>query len=90
VVMIPKEAVLERSDGSVVYRLLGEDRVERLRVETGVHRGDRVEVRGGVGDGDWIVVRGQTALIDGSAVSLRDADGAALSAASLSRDGNDG
>ena len=36
VVMIPKEAVLQRADGAVVFRLTGVDRVERLRVQTGV------------------------------------------------------
>jgi membrane fusion protein (multidrug efflux system) len=75
VVMIPKEAVLQRADGSIIFRLIGEDRVERLRIETGLHRDELVEVRGAVTAGDRIVVRGQTALIDGSAVSLRNADG---------------
>jgi membrane fusion protein (multidrug efflux system) len=79
VVMIPKEAVLQRADGSVVFRLIGDDRVERLRVETGLHRDELVEVRGTISAGDRIVVRGQTALIDGSAVSLRNADGSSVS-----------
>jgi RND family efflux transporter MFP subunit len=81
VVMVPQEAVLQRSDGSVLYRLVGGERVERLRVETGVYRGELVEVRGAVAAGDWIVVRGQTGLVDGSPVSLRNADGTAVSAA---------
>jgi membrane fusion protein (multidrug efflux system) len=75
VVMIPKEAILQRADGSIVFRLIEANRVERLRIETGLHRGELVEVRGAVAAGDRIVVRGQTALIDGSAVSLRNADG---------------
>lgn len=75
VVMIPKEAVLERADGSVVYRLVGGDRVERIQVRTGVHRDALVEVRGEIRAGDPIVVRGHAGLIDGSAVSLRTADG---------------
>jgi multidrug efflux pump subunit AcrA (membrane-fusion protein) len=83
VVMIPKEAVLQRADGSVVFRLIGEDRVERLRIETGLHRDELVEVRGAVAAGDRIVVRGQTALIDGSAVSLRNADGSSAAPAEI-------
>jgi membrane fusion protein (multidrug efflux system) len=76
VVMVPKEALLLRSDGSVLFRLTPEgDRVERVRVEAGRHRGDLVEVRGGVAAGDWVVVRGQTGLVDGSPVTLRNADG---------------
>lgn len=88
VVMIPKEAVLQRSDGSVVFRLVGTDRVERLRVETGSYRDALVEVRGEVDAGDRIVVRGQTALIDGSVVSLRSADGTALGEVALERHGD--
>jgi membrane fusion protein (multidrug efflux system) len=83
VVMVKKEAVLQRSDGSVVFRLAGGDRVERVRVETGIHRDELVELRGGVAAGDWIVVRGHTALVDGAAVSLRNADGSETSAAAL-------
>jgi membrane fusion protein (multidrug efflux system) len=86
VVMIPKEAVLQRADGSVIFRLVGTDRVERIRVEPGLHRDDLVEIRGVVGAGDWIVVRGQTGLIDGSVVSLRNEDGSAFDAAALGPD----
>jgi membrane fusion protein (multidrug efflux system) len=77
VVMIPKEAVQVGADGSVLFRLVGADRVERLRVETGTFREGLVEVRGPVAPGDWIVVRGQAALFDGSPVSLRRPDGTA-------------
>jgi len=83
VVMIPKEAVLQRADGSIVFRLVANNRVERLRVETGLFRGDLVEVRGPVVAGDRIVVRGQTGLIDGSAVSLRNADGSSVAAGEI-------
>ena len=36
VLMVPEEAVLQRSDGSVVFRMAGENRVQRQVVETGV------------------------------------------------------
>lgn len=83
VVMVPKEALLQRADGAVLFRLAAPDRVERVVVETGVFRGDRVEVRGGVTAGDWIVVRGHAALVDGSPVSLHNADGTPMDAAAL-------
>jgi membrane fusion protein (multidrug efflux system) len=83
VVMVPKAAILQRADGSVLFRLAAPDRVERVRVETGVFRDERVEVRGGVAAGDWIVVRGQTALVDGSPVSLHNEDGTPMDAAAL-------
>jgi len=80
VVMVPKEALQVSADGNALYRLVGNDRVERLTVETGLYRDGRVEVRSGVAAGDWIVVRGQAGLVDGSPVSLRRPDGAPLDA----------
>ena len=73
--MIPEDAVLQRSDGTVVFRLLDDDRVERVRIRTGVYRDGLVEVTEGLSPGDRVVVRGQTALIDGSIVSVRRRDG---------------
>lgn len=82
VVMVPEEAVLQRADGSVVYRYYADDtlgeadgRVERVRVELGLHRDQLVELRGGIGLGDLVVVRGQTTLVDRSPVLLRNHDG---------------
>lgn len=75
VAMIPEEAVLQRSDGPVAFRLVGADRVERRRLELGVIRGGLVEVREGLAPGDRVVVRGQSDLIDGAMVSVRDVAG---------------
>lgn len=71
VAMIPEEAILQRADGAVAFRLLG-DRVERVRVETGVHRDGWVEVVKGLGPTDRVVVRGHAELSDGMAVALQD------------------
>ena len=73
--MVPEEAVLQRSDGSVVFRMKGADRAERLRIQTGIHRDGFVEVIGPLAIGDRVIVRGQVGLIDGSKVSVRDAEG---------------
>jgi membrane fusion protein, multidrug efflux system len=75
VLMIPDEAVLERSDGKVVFRLAGPDKVERRVVKTGVHKNGRVEVTEGLSNGDKVVTRGHTALVDGAIVAIRNADG---------------
>lgn len=75
VVMVPKEAIQIAADGSVLFRLVDDNRVERLLVETGAYHEGLVEVRSGVAPGDGIVVRGQAALVDGSPVSLRRPDG---------------
>ena len=75
VLMIPEEAILQRSDGQVVFRLAGEGKVERRVVHTGVYKDGRVEVVSGLAPGDHVVTRGHTALIDGSVVAVRNADG---------------
>jgi membrane fusion protein (multidrug efflux system) len=75
VAMIPEEAVLQRADGAVVFRLAPPDRVERRVVETGAHDGGSVEVRRGIVAGDQVVTRGHTALVDGAMVEIRNADG---------------
>jgi membrane fusion protein (multidrug efflux system) len=77
VAMIPEEAVLQRADGSVAFRI-ADGRAERRTIETGVIRDGLVEVRTGLSVGDSVVVRGQNGLVDGGPVSLRDAKGAAL------------
>jgi membrane fusion protein (multidrug efflux system) len=72
VAMIPEEAILQRADGAVAFRLLG-DRVERVRIETGVHHEGWVEVVKGLGPSDRVVVRGHADLSDGMAVAVQDA-----------------
>jgi len=76
VAMIPQEAVLQRADGAVAYRVLGGTRAERRNIKVGVIRDGRVEVSEGLAVGDQVVVRGQDQLVDGSPVSLRDPSGA--------------
>lgn len=71
VATIPEDAVLQRADGAVAFRLVGEDRVERRRLRTGAVRDGRIEVLEGLEVGDTVVVRGQTALVDGSVVAAK-------------------
>jgi len=75
VLMIPEEAILERSDGKVVFRMAAESHVERRIVHTGVYRGGKVEILDGLAAGDRVVTRGHTALVDGAVVAVRNADG---------------
>jgi multidrug efflux pump subunit AcrA (membrane-fusion protein) len=58
----------------VLFRLADEGRVERLRIETGVHRDGWVEVVGSLRDGDEIVVRGHADLADGMLVAAQRVD----------------
>jgi len=82
--MIPAEAVLQRADGSVAFRLADGGHVERRVIKLGAFHEGRVEVAEGLAVGDLVVVRGQDQLADGSAVSIRDAEGAKASAGAAS------
>ncbi len=75
VAMIPEEAVLQRADGDIAFRLGPERRVERLLIETGVHVDGLVEVSQGLAVGDRVIVRGHYALVDGAVVEPRTPDG---------------
>jgi membrane fusion protein (multidrug efflux system) len=73
--MILEEAILQRADGAVVFRSNGENRVERIVIETGVYHGGYVEVVKGLAPGDMIVSRGQARLVEGQLVAPRNPDG---------------
>ena len=75
VVMVPEEALQQHAQGVMIYRIVEGNRVQRVRVETGVFNDSWVEVRGTIGDGDQVVVRGQSGLVDGGVVSIRTRDG---------------
>lgn len=87
VIMVPKEALLLRSDGSVLFKLRPDGRTAaRVPVEAGTHRGELIEIGGAVVAGDWVVVRGQSNLVDGSPVTLRNEDGSDFDAAQVASD----
>lgn len=73
--MLPEEAVLQRSDGAVVFVLREDGKVERRAIRTGVIREGRIEASAGIRAGERVVVRGQAQLVDGLAVDVREADG---------------
>jgi len=73
--MIAEEAVLQRADGAVVFRVAGENRVQRQLIEIGTHHDGMLEVVKGLAVGDMVVLRGQAALVDGDLVSPRNVDG---------------
>lgn len=76
VVMVPEESLVQRADGTVLFRLNDKDRVERLVVTPGVLREGWVEVEGDVKQGDVVVARGQEQIVDGALVSRRSKAGA--------------
>jgi RND family efflux transporter MFP subunit len=62
---VPRDALIIRADGLYVYRITGEQRAERIEVESGVADGEWIAVSGGLRDGDQIVVRGGELLRGG-------------------------
>lgn len=80
VLLVPEEAVLQRSDGAIVFRVGADDRAERIVVETGSHHGEEVEITKGLAAGERVVLRGHSALADGMTVSPRAEGDAAVAA----------
>jgi multidrug efflux pump subunit AcrA (membrane-fusion protein) len=74
-VLVPEEAVLQRTGGPTVFVLLGEDRVERRSVTTGGFYPDGLEITEGIAAGERIIVRGHADLVDGAAVRVTELDG---------------
>jgi len=76
--MIPEQAVLQRSDGSVAYVLEGGDRASRRNIRVGVLRDGLAEVIEGIEVGEKVIVRGMSRLVDGAVVDVRNPDGSAV------------
>jgi membrane fusion protein (multidrug efflux system) len=76
--MIPEQAVLQRSDGSVVFVVRDGNRAQRRQVKLGVFRDGLAEVVDGIAVGEQVIVRGSSRLVDGSVIDLRRADGSAV------------
>jgi len=68
--MIPEEAVLQRADGAVVFRIVGGERVERRVVTIGEHHDGLVEIETGLAPSDVVVTRGHAELVDGAVVRV--------------------
>lgn len=78
--VVPRDAVVIRTEGSAVFRLrdgpmvkgLASRIAERVPVRLGVSEGGFVAVEGALGPDDEIVVRGAETLTDGAAVRVVD------------------
>lgn len=66
-VVVPRDAVLERDTGNVVFVLEG-DRVELRNVETGPSERGAIVLLEGLAAGEALVVRGHRNLVDGQRV----------------------
>jgi HlyD family secretion protein len=77
--MVPRDAVIVRSDGAHVFRVGKGDVAERIAVRVGNGDTQRVEVAGKLAAGDRVIVRGGERLRPGQAVKV--AGGGATKAA---------
>ena len=67
--VIPRDALVLRRDGTTVFRILADNTAERITVETGIAEGDFIEIIGAVQPGDAIVIRGGERLRAGQQVT---------------------
>ena len=68
---VPRDALIIRADGLLVYRVGAEQRSERIAVEAGVADGDWIEVKGeSLKHGDAVVVRGGETLRGGEKLQV--------------------
>jgi membrane fusion protein (multidrug efflux system) len=82
-VVVSEEAVVQRADGPIVFRLGEADRVERIRVQTRAHESGWIEIASGLQANDRVVVRGHLRLEDGVLVSVRKFDGSPATKAAV-------
>ena len=79
--MVPRDAVIVRSDGAHVFRVGKGDVAERIAVRVGNGDSQRVEVTGTLKPGDRVVVRGGERLRQGQAVKVAAGAGTKAAAA---------
>lgn len=70
VLVVPRDAVVLRLEGSHVLRVDAENQAQRVAVEVGDSQGDRIEVRGELKPGDRVIVRGGERLREGQTVAI--------------------
>ena len=80
VLMVPEDAIIQRSDGAHLFRINGEDRLERVRVSLGAAQAGQVEVRGELAAGDRVVRRGHAGLAEGAQVQVVEGPRSSISA----------
>lgn len=66
--MIPRDAVVLRQDGSFVFRINASNKAERVAVTLGEGEQDWVSVQGELQQGDMVAVRGMERLENGQSV----------------------
>lgn len=70
VVAVPRDALVIRQSGIIVYKVNSEDQAEALPVKTGISNTTHIQVIGNVNENDKIVIRGNERLRPGQTVKI--------------------
>lgn len=70
VVAVPRDALVIRQSGTMIYRINADNIAELIPVKTGIADSDYIEVLGNVAAGDQIVIRGNERLRPGQSVQI--------------------
>jgi RND family efflux transporter MFP subunit len=70
IMAVPRDALVERADGSYVVRISGDGSSERVNVRVGASDGEFTAVEGALNPGDQVVVRGAERLAAGQKVRI--------------------
>lgn len=68
--VVPRDALVLRRDGSYVFRVKDDNTAERVHVTTGIADGPVIAVNGDIKAGDRVVIRGGERLRPGQAVKV--------------------
>ncbi len=71
-IVVPRDALVLRNEGSYVYRIKEDNTAERVPVVIGDSAGDLVAVGGELQPGDSVAIRGSETLSDGAPVQVTD------------------
>lgn len=69
VLAVPRDALVLRRSGSHLFKVNGEQKAERVQVQTGIAAGDYIQVSGALDAGERVVTRGNERLRPGMAVA---------------------
>ena len=72
VVAVPRDALILRQDNIYLFKLVEDNKVEQIPVQTGIGNGSMIEVRGNINDGDQVVIRGGERLQPGQTVQIAE------------------
>ena len=72
VLAVPRDALVIRQSGVVIYRINNENQSELIPVQTGIANTTQIQVIGNVNENDRIVVRGNERLRPGQTVQIMD------------------